>query len=75
MADRRDPNEHGPEQAAVPSGVAAVRPQVRREDENTTMINVMNARGPRPQSHSWAMTLCMGAGVVILILAIVQLLG
>lgn len=72
MADRRDSNEHGHDD--ILSG-AAVRPQVRREDENTTMINVMNARGPRPQSHSWAMTLCMGAGVVILILALVQLLG
>ena len=59
---------------AARSSADPLGPQVRREDEHATMLKVMNSRGPRPQSPSWAMTLCMGLGAAILILALVQLL-
>lgn len=58
---------------AARSSADPLGPQVRRDDEHATMLKVMNSRGPRPQSPR-AMTLCMGLGVAILILALVQLL-
>lgn len=74
MADNGDPDDHNPHEAVARSGPAAVRPRVRKVEEDTTMLKVMNSRRPGAQGLSWAMTLCMGAGLVILILGLVQLL-
>lgn len=74
MANNRDPDDPNSSDTVARSGPATVRPEVRPPDEDTTMLKVMNSGRPRAQGLSWAMTLCMGAGVVILILALVQLL-
>lgn len=47
------------------------------DDENSTMLKVLHARGAveaRPRAVSWALMLCMGIGVVVLFLALVQIL-